>query len=737
MSKNKKKLKQQVNIPQSVTAIAENGLIAFRQNNLKKAIEAWEKIPAQLRPAAWLAEAHFRIGLALFYRSDNRLGLSNLQTARKYQPDDPRYSYHVGLALHHLGDVTGALSAYQAAKPFAARCAYPPALALLQTGQDPSSAATWEDLSLTEQSMLRSASIWQSRRPYKLPPEAPLLWHALAALDANEHTQARTGLEQVLARNASLAEKAVANYYLGVLAARAEEWDTARRAWGAAAAGGLKSTRLRSNLAEIYQRHAEDLLAQNDAQAALAAVEEAKRNNPGDNTLKELSAQIHQQLGFEAATANRWDKAQAHWQTAVDLDSASFRLAYNLALAYEKSENYLLAGQTWREALRRRPRRADHPDALSEEQVARIWQRAAECYNKAGEFGEVAHTYQQAIKWAPENVNLRLALAENLMRDGRLQAARNELERVLELDPKNMSALLRLGEAHFRDEASPWSVKQRAKNLWEKALQIDPKNSQAKQLMGEWYEEQGKIAYTWDEYKRAIENYTKSLEYNPKNIEVLCFLAKCHINLGDKNRGGEYASQALSLATNFEDYASIIIFSLDIKDDEHAWDVTNQAETRFGKVPVNFYVAMAEKMLKAKNKSAALAWIQRAIEKAVPQDNVLVMIGEMTLILDDDLTREYLQKALQAGQMPGHVHLLLARLDDRDGNQRASKNHLSEAERIARQTKDDDLAKRIEVIRMLSGGPETILNRLREIGGPGIVEAFLKDVMNFEDFDDD
>ena len=59
------------------------------------------------------------------------------------------------------------------------------------------------------------------------------------------------------------------------------------------------------------------------------------------------------------------------------------------------------------------------------------------------------------------------------------------------------------------------------------------------------------------------------------------------------------------------------------------------------------------------------------------------------------------------------------------------------AERIARQTKDDDLAKRIEVIRMLSGGPETILNRLREIGGPGIVEAFLKDVMNFEDFDDD
>jgi tetratricopeptide (TPR) repeat protein len=403
---------------------------------------------------------------------------------------------------------------------------------------------------------------------------------------------------------------------------------------------------LHSNLAEIYLHRAESLLTQGDAQSALAAVEEARKHNPGEKALTELSAQIHQQLGFDAAAANRWDEAQSHWQAAVELDSGSFRLAYNLALAYEKSDQHLLAGQTWREALRRRPRRADH-------------QRAAECYRKAGEFDEVGRTYQQAIKWAPENVNLRLALAESLMTDGRLQAARNELERVLERDPKNIPALLRLGEAYFRDEGSPWYVKGRAKSLWENALQIEPKNSQALQLMGEWYLDQGEIAYTWEDYERAIEDYEKSLEFRPKDIQTLIYLAECYIELEDKSRGEECVSRAIALATKFDDYASIIVFCLEAEYDERAWEVTAQAEARFGKVPIDFFVAMAEELLKAGRKSAALAWLQRAIEKALPEESVLVLIGEMALNIDSPLSKEYLEKALEAKQMPGQAHLLL------------------------------------------------------------------------------
>jgi tetratricopeptide (TPR) repeat protein len=725
MPKNKKKQKH---ISQSTAALKSNGLQAFHQNDFKKAIAAWEKMPSELRPAAWLSEAHFRRGMTLFYGSDDRLGLIDLQAAKKYQPDDPCYAYHTGLVLHRLGDVSGALSAYQTAHknagPFAKRAAYPLALALLQTGQDVTMAPVWKELTASEKAMLRSASAFQ-RRPYHLPIEAPPLWRALAALDRNNNAQARIDLEQVKMGDSSPAEKAVGHYYQGVLAARAEDWVTALQAWEAASDTNLPSAHLRSNLVELYQRQAEDLLTQGDAEGALAAAEKARQHNPGDNALNELSSQIHQQLGYLAAGANRWDEAQFHWLSAVKLDTSSFRLAYNLALSYEKSGDYLLAGQTWREALRRRPRRADHPDALSDDQVARVWQRTAECYRKAGEFTEVGRTYQQAIKWAPENMDLRLSLSESLIMDGRMLAARNELERVLEHDPKNVPALLRLGEAYFRDEDSAWDVKERSKTYWEKVLQIEPKNTQAKQLLGEWYLDQGEIAYSWDNFEQAIENYRKALEFRPKNIQTLVYLAECYFELDDHVHGEEYAGQALAFASNFDDYAEIIIFWLSIKYDERALEITVLAEARFGKVPTDFYISMAEKDLKDRRKSEALRWLQRAIEKADPNENVLVMIGEMAMDIDPTLAKETLQKALDVQQQPGQVHLMLGILESRQNNKTASKKHFSEAERIARETKDVELANRIEAARMLAKGPQAILQHLMDIGGHELLDKFL------------
>ncbi|MEI7847466.1 MAG: tetratricopeptide repeat protein, partial [Chloroflexota bacterium] len=644
MSKNKKKQQKQEIILQSVSALTTNGLKAFQQNDFVKAIATWEKIPLNFRPAAWLAEAHFRRGLSQVYGADAGDGLYHLQSASTYQPDNPVYIYHVGLVLQRQGDLAGAINAYQAVRkstgPFAARAAYPLALASLQNGQDPRATPGWNELSPTEQSGLQSAGALQSRRRLtKFPPEAPQLWHALAAVQDNDPAAARSGLEEVLTGQANPIEKAIAHFYQGVLSAQVEDWEAANTNWVAAFTAGLQSARMHENLSELALRRAEDFLRQGDASSALSALETARQHKPDDKFQNELAGQIHQQLGFQAASTGQWVEAQTHWQTAVELDSGSFRLAYNLALSYEKSDNYLLAGQTWREALRRRPRRADHPDALSDEQVARIWQRAAQCYQKAGEFEEVAHTYQQAIKWAPDNVNLRLALAESLMQDGRLMATRNELERVLDRDPNNIPALLRLGEAYFRDEDAGWYIKENAKRHWEKALQIDPKNSQAKLYMGEWYMEHGEIAYSWDEYERSIEDYKKSLEYNPKNIKVLCYLSECYFNLGEEDLGEEFSSQAVAQAANFDDFASIIMFWLELEEDERAWDITDQAENRFKTIPVEFYLTAAEKALKDRRKSTGLDWIKRALEKAQPQDNAFLLIGELTLDVDNDLSR--------------------------------------------------------------------------------------------------
>ena len=729
MSHKKNKQKKPEAVSQSVASLTTNGLKAFRQNDFKKAIQTWEKEPVKLRPAALLAEANFRYGLALFYGTDSQTGISHLQAAADYLPGDPCYAYHLGLALQHVGDLPGALAAYKAVRqspgPFAARSGYPLALALLRLGQDPAAAPSWNDLTAAEQATLRSMSVFQ-RRPYYLPPEAPLLWRALAALDRRDHAEALAGLEKVLAGDSSLAEKRIAHYYQGVLAARAEDWDAARRAWDAASAAGLHSERLDSNLAELYQRRAEDLLSQGDVQTALAAAQEARRHGAADKALDELLAQIHQQLGYQAASADRWEEAQSHWQSAVELDSASFRLVYNLALAYEKSANYILAGQTWREALRRRPRREDHPDALSDDRVARLWQRAAECYSKAGEFEEVGRTYQQAIKWAPDNLNLRLALAESLISEGRMQAGRNELARLLERNPEHIPALLRLGEAYFRDESAPWYVKISAPRCWEKVLKIDPQNSQAHQMLAEWFIDQGEISLSWGNYTEAAGHFQKALEYRPNHIETLLDLADCYLELQDSPRGEEYAAQALALAVDFDDFAAVIGFWLESKRGARALEITTQAEARFGKVPTDFYVAMAHSLIKEKRKEEAQAWLQRAVEKAAPEDSVFLMIGEMMMDFDAPLAMNYLQKAVGAGQYPGQAYLLMGMMEYKQGNNAASKKHFSEAQRIAHQTHDNELADRVKSARLFTGGAATLIDRLmRGMGDPGMLDDLL------------
>jgi len=545
----KKRRKKSKGSAQSAAALRLNGLKAFQDNDYDQAIKTWERIPASYRPMPALAEAYFRRGVERFCGSEShqKSGLEDLRKATAIQPKDPCYLYHLGLASHHLDDLAQAIQSYrlarQTAGPYVDRTSYPLALALLQQEQDPEADPVWADLSPDERIMLREASAFR-RRPYQLSPEAPQLWRVLAALDTGDLPAAQTGLDGRSA--ATQVEQGILHYYRGVLSAQLDDWGTTRREWLAAYSAGLRSQRLRDNLAEIFHRAAEGFVTDGDYQTALAAAQEADRHKSDDNALNGLLAQIHQHLGYQAALASQWNQAQNHWQTAVELDSSSFRLAYNLALTHERKEDYLAAGETWREALRRRPRRADHPDAITDEQVARLWQRSAEAYRKAGQFDEATRVYQQAVKWSPENLDVRLALADGLLLEGRIQAAQNELERILERDPEHVPALIRMGEVLFRSDS--WWIRAGAPHYWERALTLQPDNHQARQALAEWYIDQAEIDYSWDRFAEAIEDYQKALEYQSRDAHTISCLANCFIHLDELEEAQEYIDQAFERA---------------------------------------------------------------------------------------------------------------------------------------------------------------------------------------------
>ena len=735
----RKKTKPQKSLAQSAHALRANGLKAFQQGDYPQAIATWERIPPALRPLPALAEAYFRQGLQHQNapRPDIQLVLNDLQQAAALLPDDPCYTYHAGLAAHRAGNLAQAISSYRKARRnetrLAARTAYPLALALLQSGQDPADDPVWETLTNHERGMLTHARAFR-RRPYTLPSSAPTLWHALAALDAGDTATAEAGLHAATDAPASSAEHGLAHYYRGTLAARQGDLETARQEWTAAYAGGLRTPKLEHNLGELFHRMAEDLLHRDDPVTALEAVQEATRHSPKNRALDELHAHLHQQLGYQAASAGRWDQAQTHWQTAVSLDSGSFRLAYNLALAYERAGDYGEAANTWREVLRRRPRRADHPDAITDEQVARLWQRAAEAYLRAGEYDEATKVYQQAVKWAPENVTLRLSLAENLIRSGRLRAAENELQRILDRDPDHIPALMQMGEVLFRSEQ--WWVQMGAPRYWEKVLILQPGHLPARQALGDFYRDQAEIDFSWENYTAAIEDYEKALAYQPDDAWTLAAIANCKINLKDEPNAQPFIERALALAPADLDVLHEILDAwLNTQQWEKAWQLMKVAETRIPEIPAQYYISKAIACIEAGHNTQAEPWLIQAQARAKPGEHILLMIGELLMDSAPALARQYLEQALAAGQYPGQAHLDLGMLDDWQGKTRESTKHFREAERLARKTNDRELAERIEIARVLADGPQAFINRLINLGDPELVDDFFSNLLE-DEFDD-
>lgn len=714
---------------QSSASLRRNGLQAFKNCNYSEAIELWRRVSEQtpdMLPTLALAEAHFRRGLnSLYGSSDVEAGLSDLRCAVDLRPDEACYTYHLGLALHRQGDLDDAIDAYRTVYEgegeFASRVVYPLALALFQRGDDVKDTGAWSKLSSQEQAMFSEVEAF-NRRPYNLSPEAPLLWRALAALDAEEYEDASEMLERVLEKSASSLEQGMAHYYLGVLEGQRENWYKARRQWGAARAAGMKLERLESNLHESYHRLAEERLLEDDAESAMAAAEEALRHGPSFPSLEELLSQAHQRLAHQAVSSGNWKRALRHWSAADEAVDGSFRLAYNLALAHERNEDFIAAAERWREALRRRPRLDDDPDAITDEQVARLWRRTAEVYRKAGEFDEAVQVCRHAVKWNPDSSEARMTLAEALLLNGQAQAAQNELDRILEREPNNIQALLQRGEVAYAE--STWWYGDDPTYYWEQVLELEPDNSEARQKLLEYARERAEHTLRWGDVYGAIDVYEQALEYESENAPILASLGRCYLRMDEEETAWSYFEEALTNdPSSLDVYEEIIQAWLDVENPDRAWDFLEKAESAVGNITYTFYLTVAHYILYDYPPEVARPWLERAIDVAPSRVPILMVIGEMALSSQSwDICREYLERAIDVGQKPGEAYLLLGVLSLREGDDVKAETHWREAARIARLNDDDELMERVEMTRMIFSMPpglaDFFMNSVREDGAP-------------------
>ncbi len=726
---------------QSSNALLRNGLESFQEGDYSKAIEDWERVGRQtpdLLPSSALAEAYFRRGLKAFYKaSDHQDSLEDLERAVELAPNELRFQYHLGLALHHQGELDEAIRSYKLVRAddgtLGERAAYPLALGLLQQGQDPTGSDVWSDLSDEERAMLTEVDAFR-RRPYTLSDDAPSLWHAIAALDAGDDDEAQERFEEVLEQKVGSIKRRWVHYYRGVLAAQREDWEAALRAWNAARAAGLRIERLEENLQEASHRLAENLLEAGEVEDALLVGGEALRHGDSYPSLEQLVSQAHQRLAYRAVTDGDWGKARDHWQAADAVEDGSFRLAYNLALAHERAENFIAAGERWREALRRRPRKDDHPDAITDDQVAQLWQRTAEAYTKAGEYDEAIQVYKNAIKWNPDRIEARLALAEALLVNGQMQAARNELNRILDRDPDNIQALLRMGEVIYAQGDWWWES---PVEHWERVLELDPENTTARQLLVDFCQERAEDALYWDNPYSALDLYEQALDYWPGHAQVMASLGKLYLHIGDREEGLSYLERAMDEGSqNLSVYEEVVRAWLEEREPDKAWRVVEEAEAKVGKIPYTFYVVQAAYCARRFDELME-PWLERAEEEAPAGEPVLVLIGEMLLESGYwDRARRYLKRAIKADQEPGQAYLLLGIIAIREGDNVKAETHLREAAKFARLTDNDALMDRIEMARMLLNTPLGLLDLLERFGPGALGDGPFPDFLD-EDLDDE
>lgn len=539
----------------------QNAAAALRRGEAASALRLAEDAYAAANDPATEAaagrvvvEAHFRLAAATPHVGER---LRHLDTALEFDPAAFRLRYHRAVALCRLGRVEEAapeleaLAAQDVNRPEVVTLRRLTRTARGQPGSDgsPQAAASKAD---ALQTVLNDQPGVEPRPPAAdgaWRSDAPALWQTLRHM--MEQPKAAPVAElRALADGLEATAGAVARYYLGVAAMRAGDVETGRAAWQAAAEAGMATAWADANHARALREQAHALGREGRWQALVDLSQSHPQTPAPDAAMTELLAVAHAHLGNAAAQTGDWTTAAHHWQEAASWN-ADRRLLQNLALAHEALGDWLTAATTWRQVIRRRPRRQDHADYLTDAQVAALWHHVVECYERADEMDEALACLRTALKYAPNDLELRLKAADVALRTERETVAENELERLLSIEPRHVPALERLASLY----TDVWG--RDPMPIWRRVLDVEPRHEEAREALARWYVddvERDDSLYGWfprkprRSVKKKLEWLQEGLKELPGHPVLLVALGKLHRARKQRAQARSYLEQAWEAA---------------------------------------------------------------------------------------------------------------------------------------------------------------------------------------------
>ncbi|MBS1251422.1 MAG: Beta-barrel assembly-enhancing protease [Anaerolineales bacterium] len=557
------------------------------------------------------------------------------------------------------------------------------------------------------------------------------LWEALLEMQADVEAAPIESMESALSAWNGTQAPGAARYYLGVSALRAGDLDTAWQALADAQEVGYTPPWLNDNFSYLSRAQAIQRAATEDWQGVIDVGEPALQEID-DRILAETVSLAYFHLGYEAARTDDWETAADRWRQAEGYDSNRY-LAQNLALAREQREDWKGAAEAWRDVIRRRPRKDDHPDYLDDNQVAGVWHHTAECYQRANIPSEAITCHQNALKYTPDDLEIRHELSIALIANSQFEAAENELNRILERDADDVKALVRLGQLYRNDEWRSWRYGDRAVQALDRVLELDPKHEEAREALADYFIEQGTRHMDWGRYSLAAEQFRQGLEHLPDYAWLHARLGVAERRQGNEEQAREHFWTAYELEPDRASVAGYVLHEFLHMDETEAERLLPRIQSSLTHVLPRFWVDQGERALGCE---LGTVWVEAFFEEALAlagepwvsetRAEILVDII-MTLHGADEgrteLERKYRERIEREAPNSGAKELIdsLVAVLER-GNFDKADRLLGKARHKARKAGESGLLAKIEAFKELifagplglfgPSGPGSILERL-------------------------
>lgn len=143
---------------------------------------------------------------------------------------------------------------------------------------------------------------------------------------------------------------------------------------------------------------------------------------------------------------------------------------------------------------------------------------------------------RKAVSLKPERAELHLALATALHMQGKAREAEAAYGECLKRDRKNVRALINLGSLQVDGGQPAAAIK-----ALDGALYLSPDNAEALFHKGRGLGRMGEAG-------EALQIFESLAKKQPDNVDVLKFLALCHMDIGHKTEAAKVLSRAAELA---------------------------------------------------------------------------------------------------------------------------------------------------------------------------------------------